>query len=380
MGRRTLPGMRRLWPVLFLLLAACGYGVEAAETAPPAASPTVQATSSTTSTTTSTTTTTTTLPPTTTSTTTTTTLPPTQALVIHGVGDVALDPGYIPALRSAPGGYHFAWSGLELLFWDSLTVVNLECPVSDEGTIVPKAFNFRCDPEALDEAKFHGIDVANQANNHVLDFGVEALLDSIVELEAAGIGSVGSGADRTEAYAPHLVERNGWTIAVLGFGGVIPGPSWLAGDERPGMASGDDTEAMVAAVAAAEEVADFVVVTIHWGMELDTSPRADDMARAKAMVDAGADVIFGHHQHRLGPMSWYKGAPIFWGLGNFVWPRNSVASADTAVAEVRISADGEIVEACMIPATIVTSGHPTLDEPYTGCEGIESPMLQLGDD
>lgn len=372
--------MRRLLPALFLLLAACGYGVEAAETAPPVAAPTTApSTTTTTTTTTSSTTTTTTLPPTTTSST-TTTLPPTQELVIHGVGDVALDPAYIPALVSAPGGYHWAWSGLDLLFWDSLTVVNMECPVSDKGTIIPKAFNFRCDPASLDEARFAGVDVANQANNHLLDFGTEALLDSIVQLEAAGIGSVGSGADAEEAYAPHLVERNGWTVAVLGFGGVIPGASWLATEDAPGMASGDDTERMVAAVAAAGEVADFVVVTIHWGMELDTSPRADDMARAKAMVEAGADIIFGHHQHRLGPMSWYRGAPIFWGLGNFVWPRNSVPSADTAVAEVRISADGEIIEACMIPATIVSSGHPTLDDPYTGCEGVDSPMLDLGED
>ncbi|UCG41490.1 MAG: CapA family protein [Acidimicrobiia bacterium] len=369
--------MRRLLPVLFLLLAACGYGVEAAETAPPAAAPT---TSSSTTTTSTTTTTASTLPPTTTSTTTTTTtVPPAQELVIHGVGDVALDPAYIPALVSTPGGYHWAWSGLELLFWDSLTVINLECPISNEGTVVPKSFNFRCDPEALDEAKFAGVDVANQANNHVLDFGTAALLDSIVQLEAAGIGSVGSGANAEEAYRPRLIERNGWTVAVLGFGGVIPGDSWLASDDRPGMASGDDTEAMVAAVAAADEVADFVVVTIHWGMELDTSPRADDMARAKALVEAGADVIFGHHQHRLGPMSWYQGKPIFWGLGNFVWPRLSLPSADTAVAEVRISADGEIVEACMIPATIVSSGHPTLDNPYRGCEGVESPTLTLDD-
>ncbi|NND84354.1 MAG: hypothetical protein HKN46_04310, partial [Acidimicrobiia bacterium] len=131
--------MRRLLPVLFLLLAACGYGVEAAETAPPVAAPVTSSTSTSTTTTSTTTTTTTTLPPTTTtSTTTTTTLPPTQELVIHGVGDVALDPAYIPALVSTPGGYHWAWSGLELLFWDSVTVVNMECPVSNEGTIVPK--------------------------------------------------------------------------------------------------------------------------------------------------------------------------------------------------------------------------------------------------
>lgn len=353
-----------------LLLVACGYSVGAAPATSTLPPPTVPATTTSTSTTSTTTTTTST-----TTTTTTTTIPPNGELVIHGTGDVSLDPDYVWGFHQK--GYHWAWSGLQGIFWDSVTVVNLECPVSDVGSPLQKTFVFRCDPESLDEMAFAGVDVANQANNHVLDWGVDALLDSIEHLSAVGIGSVGSGENVQAAYAPHFVERNGWTVAVLGFGGVLPSGSWLATEDRPGMANGDDVEAMVKAVSAAAEVADFVVVTIHWGMELDTRPRADDMERAKAMIDAGADVIFGHHQHRLGPMSWYEGKPIFWGLGNFVWPRLSVASADTAVAEVRISPEGEIVEACMLPATIVQSGHPALDVPYSGCDGVDTPLLEI---
>lgn len=351
-----------------ILLVACGYSVSAAPSTSTVPTSTVPVTMAPSTTTTITTTTTTTS-------TTTTTIPPNGELTIHGTGDVSLDPDYVWGFHQK--GYHWAWSGLQGIFWDSITVVNLECPVSDVGTPLQKAFVFRCDPESLDEMAFAGVDVANQANNHVLDWGPEALLDSIDRLAAAGIGSVGSGPDVQSAYTPHIVERKGWTVAVLGFGGVLPSGSWLAAEDRPGMADGDDIDAMVAAVAAASEAADFVVVTIHWGMELDTMPRADDMERAKAMIDAGADIIFGHHQHRLGPMSWYEGKPIFWGLGNFVWPRLSVASADTAVAEVRISSEGAIVEACMLPATIVQSGHPALDETYAGCEGVDTPLLEM---
>ncbi len=371
--------MRRLLPLL-LILASCGYGVSAADVAPAPATPTSSAPGTVTTPPESTTTTgaptTTSTTTTSTTTTTTTTLPPHGELVIHGMGDVSLDPDYIPAFRTK--GYHWAWSGLGGMFWDSLDVVNLECPAATGGVPLEKEFVFLCDPDALDEMAFAGIDVANQANNHVLDWGRDALVESVSNLAAAGIGSVGSGADAVQAYTPYLVERNGWTVAFLGFGGVVPSGSWIATEDRAGMANGDDTAAMVSAVAAAAASADFVVVAVHWGMELDTSPRADDVLRAKAMIDAGADVIFGHHQHRLGPMSWYEGRPIFWGLGNFVWPRNSVASADTAVAEVRISADGDIVTACMIPATIVASGHPTLDAPYTGCDGVDTLVLDLG--
>lgn len=283
---------------------------------------------------------------------------PRGTLVVHGTGDVNLDPAYIPALRAR--GYAHAWSGLDGLFAsDDLTVVNLECPVSDRGAIVPKEFNFRCDPAALPAAKEAGVEVANLANNHSGDFGPDALLDSVERLRGSGIAPVGVGADVREASTAAVVERNGWRVAVLGFGGVVPAADWLATSRRPGMASGDDTEAMVAAVRAAGEVADLVFVTIHWGVELDTQPRADDVARAHAMIDAGADGVFGHHSHRLQPLGAYKGRPIAWGLGNFVWPTLSEAGSRSAVAEFVVSPDGA-VSGCLLPVRITSPGHPEL--------------------
>jgi poly-gamma-glutamate synthesis protein (capsule biosynthesis protein) len=283
---------------------------------------------------------------------------PRGTLVVHGTGDVNLDPAYIPALRTR--GYAHAWSGLDGLFTsDDLTVVNLECPVTDRGTIVPKEFNFRCDPAALPAAKAAGVEVANLANNHSGDFGPDALLDSVERLRGSGIVPVGAGADVREANTAAVVERAGWRVAVLGFGGVVPAADWLATRSRPGMASGDDTEAMVAAVRAAGEVADLVFVSIHWGVELDTQPRAEDVARAHAMIDAGADGVFGHHSHRLQPLGTYKGRPIAWGLGNFVWPTLSEAGSRSAVAEFVVTPDGE-VNGCLLPVRITSPGHPEL--------------------
>ena len=287
-------------------------------------------------------------------------------LVIHGIGDVALDPNYVTTFRTE--GYEYAWSGLDGIFAsDDLTVINMECAVSELGVAVPKAFNFRCDPESLGPARQAGIDVANLANNHGLDYGRDALVDSILNLTEAGILPVGAGTNYDEAYAPAIVETNGWTIAVLGFGGVLSTRSWLATDDRAGIASGDDTEDMVAAVERAADVADLVIVTVHWGRELDTQPRADDIARAEAMVAAGADIIFGHHQHRLSPLGWVDGRPVAWGLGNFIWPRISVPSATTAIARVIVHPDGTM-GACLIPAEIVRSGHPVFSgEPAGYC-------------
>jgi poly-gamma-glutamate synthesis protein (capsule biosynthesis protein) len=294
----------------------------------------------------------------TTSPSTTTTQPEKGDLVIQGTGDVAVDPDYIPTL--AVEGWDHAWSGLDGLFLDDdLTVINLECVPSDIGSPLDKAFVFRCPTETLPSLEANGIDVANLGNNHSGDFGPDALVDGRDNLIAAGIGAVGAGRNADEAGQPALFEVNGWKVAVVGFGGVAPSDSWYATADSPGMRSGDDTPSMVEAVEAASDVADLVVVTVHWGMELDTTPRQDDIERAHAMIAAGADIIFGHHPHRMQPLEMIDQAAVFWSLGNFVWPHNSVASATTAVARAVVAPDGTI-EACLIPAYIETHGRPVL--------------------
>ena len=279
---------------------------------------------------------------------------PREPLVIHGTGDVNLDPAAVPAVR----GGSDAWAGVRPLFLgDDLTVVNLECAASNRGRAVPKEFNFRCDTAALPAMRAAGVEVANLGNNHSGDFGPEALLDAIDNLQAAGIRPVGAGRDATEAATATVVDVKGWRVAVLGFGGVVPSRDWIAGPDRAGMADGDDVEAMVAAVAAAAEQSDLVVVSIHWGAELDTQPRTDDVDRAHRMIDAGADIVFGHHAHRLQPLGWHADRPVAWGLGNFVWPRLSAAGATTAVARVEVDVDGAIT-ACLVPAVIDAAGRP----------------------
>jgi poly-gamma-glutamate capsule biosynthesis protein CapA/YwtB (metallophosphatase superfamily) len=286
------------------------------------------------------------------------TSPPKGGLVIHGTGDVNLDAGYVPNLKSR--GYGYAWSGLTGLFQqDDLTVVNLECAVSRVGAPVHKEFTFRADPAALPAMRKAGVEVANLGNNHSGDYGTDALLDSRRQLLRNDIAPVGIGRDEDQAHEPALFEVNGWTVAVLGFGGVVPTPDWIAGPEHPGMADGDDVSSMVDAVKAADEVADLVIVAIHWGVELDTKPRPEDIERAFAMIDAGADAIFGHHSHRLQPMGRYKGRPIFWSLGNFVWPNFSVEGSTTAVAEVTVTPNGRVTGR-LLPAYIESSGHPVL--------------------
>ncbi len=277
-------------------------------------------------------------------------------LVIHGTGDVSLDPSQIPAFRTH--GYDWAWSGMDGLFGrDDLTMVNLECPATDIVDPEPKAFAFRCDPQALPAARRAGVDVVSQANNHAYDQGPAGLVDSVDAIRAAGLVSVGAGADQSEALRAARFEIDGWTVAVVGINQVLDPLDQVAGPNKPGTAGGHDFRLALRAVRDAAASSDLVFVMIHWGVELEARPRAYQVRQAHRMVDAGADVIFGAHPHVLQPMETYRGRPIFYSLGNFVWPRISGAAAATAVAEVIVEPDGTI-QARMVPIEIVSNGHP----------------------
>jgi poly-gamma-glutamate synthesis protein (capsule biosynthesis protein) len=271
---------------------------------------------------------------------------------------VSLDPSYIPAFRT--NGYDWAWSGLNGLFRrDDLTVINHECPSTDIVAPIPKEFSFRCDPAALPVAHRFGVDVANLANNHGFDQGPEALLDSIRNIRDAGIVPVGAGGTAREADAPAYVDVGGWRIAIVGVGEVLDPIDQVAIGDEPGTAVGHDFPRALRAIREADANADLVIVTIHWGIELDTVPRDYQVEEGHRMIEAGADMIFGHHAHRLQPMEMYRGRPIFWGLGNFVWPNFSVEGSTTAVAEVTVTPEGR-VRGRLLPAFIESAGHPVL--------------------
>ena len=309
-------------------------------------------------------TTTTTEPPPESTTSPPTTVPPEPAkerLVVSGVGDVNLDPTFVRSFPST--GYEDAWTGLNGAFLrDDLTIVNLECSPSDLGTAWNKPWTFRCDPDALPSMAAAGVDIANLANNHGMDFGFDAMLDGRQNLSRVGIAPVGTGVDITAAYRPVIVEAKGWTIAVIGSGGVNPETgSWLALEDRPGMTHGDNTDSIAAAVMDAKKTADIVLVTAHWGEQGTRTPRSFERGQAEAWIDAGADGVFGHHQHVLQPLEFYNGRPIAWGLGNFVWQAFPAESKRTAIAQFVFDPDGGI-GACLVPVVIERTGHPVVQD------------------
>lgn len=286
-----------------------------------------------------------------------------ERLVIHGTGDVDVSPTLTYRFREE--GHDVAWRGLDGLFLrDHLTIINLECAPSAVGFPIEKETNLRCDLEALPVMRSAGVDVVSQANNHAKDYGPRALVDSIANLRSAGLITVGSGEDERSALAPAVVEVGGWRIAVVGLTTVSgheigePGAAWFAGPDRAGVAYAS-MDNIAAAVGAARAAADIVIVTVHWGHGGSYYPDPGDRLRAEAMIAAGADVIIGHHSHRLQPLEVVDGVPVFWSLGNFVWPDQGPASSTTAIAEIIVEPDGTI-HGRLIPAYIESHGQPVL--------------------
>ena len=176
----------------------------------------------------------------------------------------------------------------------NLLVLNLECCISDRGEPWPdpgKPFFFRAPPAATEVLKRLGVDCVTLANNHVLDYGAEALLDTLAHLRAAGIRCVGAGVDVAAARAPATLQADGFRVAVLGC--ADHPQEYAAGAARPGIAYGLDWVGR-----AIEDVeADAVVVTPHWGPNMTSEPLSRIRRAAADLRAAGATLVAGHSAH-----------------------------------------------------------------------------------
>ena len=199
-------------------------------------------------------------------------------------------------------------------------MVNQEFPFSDRGTAAEdKQFTFRLPVARVPVLQEMGIDMVTLANNHALDFGAEALLDTCAALEQAGIRYVGAGPDLERAKKLETVELKGKTIGFLGATRVIPEYSWTAGAGNPGMFSTYDPAPVLEEIKKAKEVCDYLVIYVHWGVEKSEQPEEYQRTMGRQFIDAGADLVIGSHPHVLQGIEYYKDKPIVYSLGNFVF-------------------------------------------------------------
>jgi poly-gamma-glutamate capsule biosynthesis protein CapA/YwtB (metallophosphatase superfamily) len=265
---------------------------------------------------------------------------PVRPLVLAAVGDVTLGDRVERELASA--GARYPWlSVAPVLRSADIATANLEGAVSTRGSPAPgKEYTFRGPPSGLAAAaRFAGLDVVSLANNHTLDFGVDAFADTLRAARRAGIETVGGGGDLDAARRPAVLVAGGIRIAFLGYSDVRP-LGFTAASGVPGTAPALP-ELIVADVTRARRAADVVVVWFHWGEERETQPNAGQQELAAAAFNAGAAVVLGAHPHVLQPITRPgRGRLVAWSLGNFVFPAYSTGTETTGILLVRLDARG----------------------------------------
>lgn len=260
-------------------------------------------------------------------------------------------------------GVDYPWENVKAVFLSSdLSLINLECSVGTAGEAQDKEFTFRAKPETLKGLVNAGIKGVNLGNNHTLDFGRECFRQTLNNLEEHGLKYTGGGRDIESAYEPAVWEINDIKIGFIGFSRVTPHVDWYAAENRAGIVNGYDSNSpnMVKAVQQAKEKVDFLIVSLHWGVQLADYPSENDAAIAKELIDNGADCIMGHHPHVLQGIEFYKDRPIVYSLGNFIFGTKSERTAQTMIFNMEINKDG-IMNTSITPGTIKV-GKPVISE------------------
>ena len=197
---------------------------------------------------------------------------------------------------------------------------NQEFPFSSRGQQAPdKQYTFRLPESRVSLMNEIGVDLVTLANNHALDFGTDALLDTVSTLDQAGILHVGAGADSEAARQPAIVDVNGVRVGFIGASRVIPVASWTAGASSPGMLTAYDPALLVQTIQETRPLCDYLVVLIHWGVERAEMPVDHQTSLSRQCIDAGADLVVGSHPHVLQGIEYYRGKPIVYSLGNFIF-------------------------------------------------------------
>jgi len=279
------------------------------------------------------------------------------------VGDIMLDdtPGKVVKSGRDP------FAPMSAIVDDAdIRVGNLECVIATTGTPEPhKPFTFRAHPRTLPLLKRH-FDAVTLANNHSGDYGPQAFGQMLGLLERQGIAYFGGGRDLAAAHRPLIIERKGLRIAFLGYDEFFP-RSFEADTDKPGVAWSEDEQVILdIARARAVEHADLVIPVMHWGWEHEGSSSNRQRQLARAMIDAGADAVIGSHPHVTQDVEQYRGKPIIYSLGNFLFDSFSDIANNTGWV-LRLELDRQGARAWRIASTHIDH------------EGVPHPAPALGE-
>ncbi|MDF2485808.1 MAG: hypothetical protein K0R46_1976 [Herbinix sp.] len=255
----------------------------------------------------------------------------TEPIVLGFAGDVNLDEDSYPVAKYTEEGQGIlgvlSKDLVEEMTAADIMMLNNEFAYSTRGTEeTDKSYTFRANPDRVGILTEMGVDIVSLANNHALDFGQDALLDTFSTLDSAKIAYVGAGENMARAKAAVYYTIGDKTIAFVAASRVVFAMDWYATDTTPGMIGTYDPTLFMEAIKEAKDNSDFVVAYVHWGVERNNYPENYQKVFAKNYIDAGADAVIGCHPHVMQGLEFYKGKPIAYSLGNYWFNKSNKES------------------------------------------------------
>jgi poly-gamma-glutamate synthesis protein (capsule biosynthesis protein) len=285
------------------------------------------------------------------------------------VGDVMLARGVNEKIMDQGANYPFQ-EIRGLTGSADIAFCNLECAISERSARIFKNCNFCIRPEDAKGLGFAGFDVVSLANNHMFDCEKKGIVSTIEFLEQEDIKSTGAGTTPAQALRPAIFDLKDTRIGFLAYNAYPM--DWIhLKEDQPAIAFYDSSQA-IKAVQKLNKKADVVIVSLHWGDEYHKKPNPRQKRIAHQLIDAGADLILGHHPHVLQPIGEYDGGVIVYSLGNFVFDQRKSATRKSVIFSAKLSKSG-VEEFSTLPVQIADH-RPSLVDEEEGKEEVAADM------
>ncbi|MEW7291206.1 CapA family protein [Aquimarina sp. 2304DJ70-9] len=253
------------------------------------------------------------------------------------VGDLLLDRGVRERIEHLGIGDLFH-ATIDSVFAESdIVIANLECPATKIEEPINKKYIFRAEPEWLPELKNHGITHLNMANNHVMDQGRKGLIDTKINILNSGLIPLGVGNNLEEACKPQLITNSPRKVYILS-SLQVPSENWPFLEDKPCVCEHSfDAIAKQIKELKNNEPDSVIIVQLHWGAEHISVPLTSQKQQARILINSGADGIIGHHSHTIQSIEYYKGNPIYYSIGNFIFDQSDPINSKGLMIQIEVT-------------------------------------------
>jgi len=262
-----------------------------------------------------------------------------ESIQILFVGDILLDRDVKERIEhlGADALFH---SSIDSIFSEcDYVVANLECPATKIKEPINKKYIFRAEPELLNVLKAHGITHLNIANNHSMDQGRSGLRDTYRNILKNGMIPLGYGENIEQSCKPVLIASDPRKVFILS-SLQVPSENWTYLDNSPCVCE-ESFESISTQISSLKknEPNSIVIVQLHWGVEHTQTPLVSQKQQAYSLIDSGADCIIGHHTHTIQKIEHYKGKPIYYSIGNFIFDQSKSINSEGLMVKLTITSN-----------------------------------------